>query len=119
MPWVRYGDCPPERCKGRCCRHVGVFFEEPPWTPFLELLAVRGARVLTGGGGCLVELPQRCQWLSSKGRCRLHPDMHPTRQMPARPRNCSEWPTHPDQLALDRDCGFSFEWVEEEQSTGA
>lgn len=113
MPWKRVGDCPPERCKGRCCKHAGVTFNDDAEAHvFVEMMAVRGAKVLAGGGKLLVEFPQTCQWLTGKGRCSLHPAMNPSPNLPARPLNCDAWPTHPDQLALDPDCGFSFVWEE-------
>ena len=116
MPWIRSGDCPPEQCKGRCCKEVGVWFDVTAETrPFLDALEVRGHRIgVMEGGKALAMLPAKCQWLTGRGRCQLHPDMHPSLNFPQRPAFCNDWPTEPSQI-LAHDCGFSFEWAEDEE----
>ena len=111
MPWVRTGECEPERCKGRCCEHVGIWLT--PDRAFVTFLRTRGLPVGQKRGMALLDIPQRCQWLSEQGLCRLHPDMDPPSHYPARPQLCRDWPTDPSQLMADRGCGYTFEWVEE------
>lgn len=114
MPWQRLGECPPERCQGRCCEHIGVLYsDKPDALPFLKLLQTRGVRVVGDGVNFLAEVPQRCQHLTAGGLCSLHPSMHQKPGAPRRPDLCEEWPTEPWHLTLDPYCGFSFEWVDE------
>lgn len=115
MGWVREGSCPPEQCQGRCCKHIGTWYEPTPETKaFLSQLQIRGVDVkeveLEGGTTkLLVDYPQTCQWLTKDNLCGLHPDMNPSSDKPPRPDFCGDWPTHPNQLIND-DCGFSFRW---------
>ena len=112
MPWKRLGDCPPERCQGRCCEHVGIWFgDDDAARAFLEVLRVRGVHVLDlpdekGATHHLVRLNQRCQHLTLEGLCGLY-------GTPERPQFCSDWPQEPGQLVNDPACGFRFEWIEE------
>lgn len=124
MGWVREGSCPPERCQGRCCRHVGVWFGEAPGLgEYLELVRTRGVRVfdveLPGGEmRHLVDIDQRCQWLTGDNLCALHPEMKPDESLPQRPPLCNDWPTEPAQLIAD-DCGFTFRWEPEPSEVGS
>lgn len=114
MPWIREGECPPERCGGRCCEHIGLWFDDTPEArSFLETVAVRGVKVSMAGGKHLVDLHQRCQYLTKEGLCSLHPSMNPGPSLPERPSFCEEWPTEPSQLLLHPYCGFTWRWEEE------
>ena len=106
MGWIRVGDCPPERCQGRCCKHIASWFPVEP--QFQELLEVRGADVEVHGDQMLVAIPQRCQYLTDNNLCALHPSMNPDPALPSRPVVCNDWPTHPSHLMSDLYCGFSF-----------
>lgn len=113
MPWVREGNCPPERCQGRCCEHVGTWVSPSPDNEqFLAVLETRGVTVRRVGMSYLVDYPQRCQWLTDRGLCSLHPAMNPSPDLPPRPDFCEEWPVDPSQTLLDPDCGYTFKWVE-------
>ena len=123
MGWKRVGECPPERCRGRCCEHIGAWYDDTPENrAFLDTLRVRGVKLQRHGDKYLVDLPQRCQYLTAAGLCNLHPDMrdkvkagggtHIT-DFVQRPQFCWDWPQHPSQLLNDEDCGFSF--IEEEE----
>lgn len=113
MPWVREGDCPPERCQGRCCKHIGSWVDiHPDNDPFVEALRVRGVGVHRVGGKFLIDVEQRCQYLTDRGLCSLHPAMNPPADLPPRPGFCEEWPVDPSQTLLDPECGFTFRWVE-------
>lgn len=116
MPWLREGECPPEVCQGRCCTHVGVWFNDssPEIRPFLTQQQIRGNSVKGKDGSFLLDIAHRCQHLTDAGLCGLHPSMNPSPALPKRPEFCSEWPTEPSQLVNDTYCGFSFRWVEEE-----
>ena len=117
MGWKRMGECPPERCRGRCCEHIGAWYDDTAENrAFLEALKVRGVKVIEAGGKVLVDLPQRCQYLTADGLCGLHPDMKDRLQPVARPQFCWDWPQEPSQLINDPDCGFSFEWSEEPET---
>lgn len=110
MPWVREGACPPERCQGRCCKHIGSWVSrDDESAKFLAALRTRGVDVYEVGDKYLIDVPQTCQYLS-EGLCKLHPAMKPPADLPTRPSFCDEWPTDPSQTLLD-DCGFSFRWV--------
>lgn len=115
MPWVREGECPPERCQGRCCTHVGIWFNEPSEAvrDFLKLQQVRGLSVKGDGHDFLLDFPQRCKHLTTKGLCALHPSMNPSADLPRRPDFCEAWPSEPSQLINDEYCGFRFSWVDE------
>ncbi len=95
--WIREGECPPERCKGDCCRSIGIWFldAKPEFKPFLKLLQVKGVKVYEKDGDYLADIPYTCQYLTSAGLCSLHPDMHPPASLPHRPEFCGEWPTEP------------------------
>lgn len=113
MPWVREGECPPERCRGRCCEHAGIWFNQDEASQqFLAMLQFRGVTVLEGGGKYLADVPVVCRYLK-EGLCRLHPDMAPGPDLPARPVLCDEWPTEPGQLVADPQCGFRFRWEDD------
>ena len=122
MAWRRVGECPPERCQGRCCEHIGVWYDDTPDNrAFLKTLQIRGVRLIESGGKVLVDLPQRCQYLTHNGLCALHPDMKYKLKLTTistdgveRPQFCSDWPQEPSQLINDPYCGYSFERVEEE-----
>ena len=113
MPWIRQGECPPERCQGRCCEHVGVWFGDNALA-FIEVMRARGVQVLEdkrdllGTNRYLVKFPQRCQHLTKEGLCGIY-------GKPERPQFCSDWPQEPAQTINDPYCGFSFVWVEEEK----
>ena len=111
MGWVREGSCPPERCQGRCCEHLGVWFPSSD-RDLLQMLAIRGLSVRPRNDLTLVDLPSRCQYLTRKGLCGLHPAMKPAANLPKRPAMCDDWPTEPAQL-LNDDCGFSFSWQDD------
>lgn len=113
MPWIREGECPPERCKGRCCTHVGIFFPESE-KDFARLMHIRGVQVGKAASTYLFDFKQRCQYLTADGLCGLHPSMDPLPSMPVRPVYCDNWPTEPSQLLADPYCGFTFRWVDEE-----
>lgn len=113
MPWVREGECPPERCQGRCCTHIGS------WVPaseenddYVEVLRARGVAVHRVGMMWLTDIQQRCQWLSDEGLCRLHPAMNPSENLPERPQFCEDWPVDPSQTLTDPYCGYTFRWVD-------
>src|SRR3990167_3804932 len=126
MGWQRVGECPPDRCRGRCCEHIGAWYDDTVENrAFLEALKVRGVKVIEAGGEMLVELPQRCQYLTADGLCSLHPDMKDGLKLTTirtddviRPQFCWDWPQEPSQLLLD-DCGFRFEWSEEPEKAYA
>lgn len=120
MSWVREGSCPPERCQGRCCEHIGVWFNNvtPQAYRFVKQMRARGLDVKGRDGDYLIDLPQRCQHLTSGGLCALHPDMKPTPSLPKRPDFCAEWPAEPSQLINDPQCGYSFTWVEDDLAIG-
>lgn len=105
MAWRRVGDCPPERCQGRCCQHIGLWIADPA---FVETLRARGVKVIEVNGHTLADIPQRCQYLTNKGLCSLHPDMNPGPELPRRPDFCSRWPEEPAQLIADPYCGYQF-----------
>ena len=113
MPWLRSGECPPERCQGRCCTHVGIWFTEPDAEvkAFLKQQQVRGNSVKGDSLGFLLDIPQRCQYLTNEGLCSLHPDMNPI-GLPDRPQFCEDWPVEPSQLINDDYCGYAFSWIE-------
>ncbi len=115
MPWVREGSCPPERCKGSCCRSIGIWFldSKPEIKPFLKLLQVKGVKVYESDGSHLVNIPYTCQYLTTEGLCSLHPDLHPSNTLPHRPEFCEDWPTEPSQLVPNPECGYSFVWKDE------
>jgi hypothetical protein len=117
MPWVREGDCPTERCRGRCCKHIGLWFPKEGHD-FAKSLAIRGVNVKEAAGMYLLDFQQKCQYLTGRGLCRLHPAMNPPASLPERPAFCGEWPTEPSQLLNDPYCGFTFKWVEEEIGNG-
>ncbi len=106
MGYKRVGECPPERCQGRRCKHLGFWYPIDP--QYRELLVTRGVRVGVEGGMMLVDLDQRCEYLTDDNLCALHPDMNPPADAPPRPEVCDLWPTHPSQLVADMYCGFSF-----------
>ena len=114
MSWERQGDCPPERCQGRCCRHFGIWITDPgiEMRLFLKSALIRGLNIKGKDGNFLIDLPFICQYLTDGGLCALHPDMRPAMHLPKRPAFCDDWPTEPAQLIND-DCGFSFIWKEE------
>ena len=116
MAWKRTGDCPPERCQGRCCEHIGIWYDDTPDNAaFLDTLRVRGVKVKQLGEKQLVDIPQRCHWLRLDGLCGLHPDVIAAGQhLPQRPQFCWDWPQEPSQLLLDAHCGYSFEWIEDQ-----
>jgi len=117
MGWKRLGECPPSRCRGRCCEHIGAWYDNTEESrAFLGALRIRGLKVSEAGGKMLVDLPQRCQYLTVDGLCGLHPGMAPGPDLPERPQFCWDWPQEPSQLLLD-DCGFRFEWSEEPEKT--
>lgn len=115
MSWVRQGECPPERCRGRCCEHVGVWFGDDA-LPFIEVMKARGIQVLEdrrdvmGTNRYLVKFPQRCQHLTEEGLCGIY-------GKPERPQFCSDWPQEPSQLVNDPYCGFSFVWKDDEPAS--
>lgn len=116
MGWVRSGECPPERCQGRCCTHTGVWLDASvrEIKDFLKLQQVRGLSVFTNGSSlALLDMPQTCQYLTGEGLCGLHPSMNPNHNLPTRPDYCEEWPTEPAQLIADPYCGFTFSWQDE------
>lgn len=109
MGWVRTGSCPPERCQGRCCKHIGLWFDvSPEVNAFLDTLKVRGAEIRRYGEKSLADIPQVCQYLTEDNLCGLHPDLNPDPSLPDRPAFCEAWPEEPSQLALDPYCGFEF-----------
>lgn len=116
MPWVRSGECPPERCQGQCCTHYGIWFDNLTAATHAE---VRGAEVRAYRGRWLADWAQRCQYLTDDNLCALHPDMNPSPDLPARPLICDEGPAEPSQMLLDPNCGFEFTWVEEETGVSA
>lgn len=103
MGWVREGSCPPERCKGSCCHHLGMWFKPPEDA---EWLATRGLKVIEFDDRYLVEIPQVCPLLTVDGLCSIY-------GQPERPRNCEEWPLEPSHLLLDDNCGYTFIWQED------
>lgn len=107
MPWIREGECPPERCQGRCCEHIGLWYPVSTAREFLQTLVIRGIDVKSDGVMALVDIPQRCQHLTAEGLCGIY-------GKPERPQFCADWPTEPAQLINDENCGFSFRWEEEE-----
>ena len=115
VTWVRQGECPPERCQGRCCEHVGIWLGDDA-LPFVQVLKVRGIQVLEdkrdlmGTNRYLVKFPQRCQHLTDDGLCGIYGKAE-------RPQFCSDWPQEPAQLINDNYCGFSFVWSEEPAET--
>ncbi len=111
MPWLREGECPPERCQGHCCTHIGIWYLGLDNPTFLKSLQVRGVSVKEMGRDYLVDIPQRCQFLTDKGLCGLY-------GQPERPDFCEIWPTEPAQLVNDPGCGFRFVWIEEEIPVG-
>ena len=115
MAWRRVGECPPERCRGRCCEHIGVWYDDTPDNrAFIDSLRVRGVKVKEAGGKLLVDIDQRCHWLRPDKLCGLHPDVIPVgSHLPQRPSFCWDWPQEPSQLINDLNCGFSF--IEEEE----
>lgn len=116
MPWVREGDCPPERCQGRCCDHIGIWYDKltPGVVDFMSLLKTRGFEVMGDDSRYFLKIDQRCQHLTADGLCALHPAMHPNPNLPRRPKLCNEWPTEPAQLISVPECGYTFSWSEEE-----
>jgi hypothetical protein len=110
MSWLRSGECPPERCQGHCCNHMGFWVEDKPSIYWAQ---IRGAQVSVFGDRALIALPQRCQYLRDDNLCALHTDMNPSPDLPTRPDNCGTWPEDPSQTLLDPNCGFTFEWVED------
>lgn len=116
MPWIREGECPPERCKGRCCEHVGLWIDD---RAVARAFAVRGMKVAQKDGKYLVDTPQRCQYLTARGKCSLHPALNPPPHLPRRPQFCADWPQEPSQLLNDPQCGFTFRWEDEELPIGA
>lgn len=111
--WVRTGDCPPERCQGRCCSVVGLWFSNAD-AGFLSLMRARGVKVLSGEEQSLVAIPQRCQFLTQDNLCALHPAMKPSPELPKRPEFCDDWPTDPAQLVIHPECGYTFTLIEEQ-----
>lgn len=104
MGWVRLGDCPPSRCQGQCCKHIGMWVEphaDADW------LATRGLPVMEIHGRFLVDINQRCSHLTADNLCDLY-------NLPSRPQNCVDWPIDPSNTLLD-DCGFRFEWQEDKE----
>ena len=118
MPWTRSGSCPPSQCKGSCCRSIGIWFLDalykPEMMPFLKLLQVKGVKVYEKDNDYLADIPFVCQYLTPKGLCGLHPDLHPNHNLPHRPEMCEDWPTEPAQLLNNPECGFTFVWKDEE-----
>ena len=109
MTWQRTGSCPPERCQGRCCEHVGLWLpDDVEAAAFVAVLRVRGVRVQEFPGTLryLVDFDQRCQYLTSEGLCALY-------GKPERPQFCADWPQEPGQLFNDPQCGFRFERAKE------
>ncbi len=110
--WVREGDCPPEKCGGRCCEHIGLWFDHND-PDFIHSLETRGVPIRHFKDKVLVELHQRCQYLTKEGLCGLHPSMEPEPSLPSRPEFCNDWPTEPGQMLIDPNCGFTFKWVDD------
>lgn len=105
MPWIREGDCPPERCKGQCCDHLGIWFEVTASNSvFFDALTVRGLKISGMDNRALIQIPQRCQHLTDDGLCGIYD---------RRPEFCRRWPEEPAQQILTPDCGYSFVWAEE------
>lgn len=75
---------------------------------FLETLFIRGVsvKIHTESEKALVDIPQRCQYLTPDGLCGIY-------GLPERPSFCSRWPEEPAQLLNDPDCGFRFVWEED------
>ena len=104
--WARSGACEPERCQGRCCTFVALFFERTP--EHEQLLAGYHARglpmqIATGDRGehVNVRIEHRCQHLTDEGRCAIYED---------RPQVCRDFPRHPaDLITIEEHCGFRFE----------
>lgn len=107
--WIRSGSCPPERCQGQCCKHVALWLDSDP--AITQWLSARGLTQMESGGRVLVDFPQTCPHLTDQNLCDLY-------NLPSRPDLCVEWPTEPSQILLD-DCGFTFEWAEDELPLGA
>ena len=106
------GYCSPDRCRGECCKHVGVFVTEPvsAMKEFLWFLQVRGVRVSEVQDSELptyyMQFDQRCQHLNDDGLCRIYGQ---------RPEVCRSFPAQPSDLVglPEGYCGYSFEQVEE------
>ena len=105
MAWVREGSCPPERCKGRCCRHIAMWMDAT--TDDLQWVKTRGLTSYEMGSRLLIDFPSVCPHLTDTGLCALF-------GQPSRPKNCDDWPTDPSQTLLD-DCGFTFRHVDERE----
>lgn len=105
--WKRIGDCPPERCQGRCCEHVGIWLAGDGLDMTTEWLEARGFQIIMVGDHTLANLHHSCPHLS-EGLCSLHPDMNPPEGAPKRPVLCDIWPSEPSHLANHPYCGFSF-----------
>lgn len=103
MAWIRSGSCPPERCKGQCCTHIGMWVEP---SADAEWLKARGLLVAPIGNRFLIDIPQRCQHLTAGNLCDIY-------GQPSRPQNCNDWPIEPANTLLD-DCGYEFSWREDE-----
>jgi hypothetical protein len=101
----RVGECPPERCQGRCCKEIGIWISGVGSEDFLELLRVRGVDVQEHGDLALVSIQQTCQHLTDKGLCGLY-------GKPERPKFCSDFPEEPSQLLRHTYCGFEWEYSE-------
>lgn len=108
--FVRAGDCPPERCQGRCCKQTGFWFDPTPVNEeFLYLQQVRGATVKEVGEKYLLLMDQVCQFLRQDGLCGLHPSVRKKDdELPERPDFCERWPEEPAQVALFPGCGYYF-----------
>lgn len=104
MGWVRSGSCPPERCQGQCCKHIGMWVEPDADA---EWLRTRGIPTTLVGFRYLADIPQRCAHLTDNNLCDLY-------NLPSRPQSCVDWPVDPSNTLLD-DCGFKFSWVDEKE----
>lgn len=102
MGWVREGECPPERCQGQCCKHVGIWLEPEADAIWMQ---TRGLEVKAVGERFIVDIPQRCAHLTDNNLCDLY-------GQPSRPKNCEDWPISPSNTLLD-DCGYTFRFVED------